>query len=68
MNCRLNLNIREKHGMAYHIEANHMMHQDVGVFNVYYGTDVRFHKRVSDLVRREVDKMRHTKLGVRQLA
>ncbi|HAI00282.1 MAG TPA: peptidase M16 [Flavobacteriales bacterium] len=67
MNCRLNLNIREKHGMAYHIEANHMMHQDVGVFNVYYGTDVRFHKRVSDLVRREVDKMRHTKLGVRQL-
>ena len=67
MNCRLNLNIREKHGMVYHIEANHMMHQDVGVFNVYYGTDVRFHKRVSDLVRREVDKMRHTKLGVRQL-
>ena len=67
MNCRLNLNIREKHGMAYHIEANHMMHQDVGVFNVYFGTDVRFHKRVEDLVRREVDKMRHTKLGVRQL-
>ena len=67
MNCRLNLNIREKHGMAYHIEANHMMHQDVGVFNVYYGTDVRFHRRVSDLVRREVNKMRHTKLGVRQL-
>jgi predicted Zn-dependent peptidase len=67
MNCRLNLNIREKHGMAYHIEANHMMHQDVGVFNVYFGTDVRFHKRVADLVRREVDKMRHTKLGVRQL-
>ena len=67
MNCRLNLNIREKHGMAYHIEANHMMHQDVGVFYVYYGTDVRFHKRVSELVNREVDKMRHTKLGVRQL-
>lgn len=67
MNCRLNLNIREKHGMAYHIEANHMMHQDVGVFNVYFGTDVRFHKRVADLVRREVDKMRHNKLGVRQL-
>ena len=67
MNCRLNLNIREKHGMAYHIEANHMMHQDVGVFNVYFGTDVRFYKRVADLVRREVDKMRHTKLGVRQL-
>ena len=45
MNCRLNLNIREKTGWP-HIEANHMMHQDVGVFNVYYGTDVRF-QRVS---------------------
>ena len=43
------------------------MHQDVGVFYVYYGTDVRFHERVSELVHREVDKMRHTKLGVRQL-
>ena len=67
MNCRLNLNIRERHGMAYHIEANHVVYQDAGVFNVYFGTDVRFHKRVERLVRKELATMRTKALGTRQL-
>lgn len=67
MNCRLNLNIREKHGMAYHIEANHVVYQDAGVFNVYFGTDARFHKRVERLVRRELEGVKTKALGTRQL-
>ena len=67
MNCRLNLNIREKHGMAYHIEANHVVYQDTGVFNVYFGTDARFHKRVERLVQKELDVIRTKALGTRQL-
>lgn len=67
MNCRLNLNIREKHGMAYHIEANHVVYQDVGVFNVYFGTDARFQSKVERLVRRELKDLRTKALGSRQL-
>lgn len=67
MNCRLNLNIREKHGMAYHIEANHIVYQDAGVFNVYFGTDVRFHRRVERLVRKEISTIRTKALGNRQI-
>ena len=67
MNCRLNLNIREKHGMAYHIEANHIVYQDAGVFNVYFGTDVRFHRRVERLVRKEISTIRTKALGTRQI-
>jgi predicted Zn-dependent peptidase len=67
MNCRLNLNIREKHGMAYHIEANHVVYQDAGVFNVYFGTDARFHGKVERLVRKELVNMRTKALGTRQL-
>lgn len=67
MNCRLNLNIREKYGMAYHIEANHVVYQDAGVFNVYFGTDARFHGKVERLVRKELQSMRTKALGTRQL-
>ena len=68
MNCRLNLNIREKHGMAYHIEANHVVYQDTGVFNVYFGTDARFHKRVERLGPQRTGHVIRTKaLGTRQL-
>lgn len=67
MNCRLNLNIRERHGMAYHLEANHIVYQDVGMFNVYFGTDARFHDRVEHLVSRELHSLRIKALGTRQL-
>lgn len=67
MNCRLNLNIRERHGMAYHIEASHVIYQDLGLFNVYFGTDARFHEKVERLVKKEIHALRNHALGTRQL-
>jgi len=67
MNCRLSLNIREKYGMAYHIEAGYSPYQDSGVFSVYFGTDRRHHDRVEALVDKELMLLCNTKLGVRQL-
>jgi predicted Zn-dependent peptidase len=67
MNCRLNLNIRERHGMVYHIEANHVLYEDAGVFNVYCGTDAKHQAKVDRLVRKELAVMRTKALGVRQL-
>lgn len=67
MNCRLSLNIREKYGMAYHIEAGYSPYQDSGVFSVYFGTDRRHHDNVEALVDKELMLLCNTKLGVRQL-
>jgi predicted Zn-dependent peptidase len=67
MNCRLSLNIREKYGMAYHIEAGYSPYQDSGVFSVYFGTDRRHHDKVEALVDKELMLLCNTKLGVRQL-
>ena len=67
MNCRLSLNIREKYGMAYHIEAGYSPYQDCGVFSVYFGTDRRHHDKVEALVDKELMLLCNNKLGVRQL-
>ena len=39
MNSRLNLNIREKYGLAYNIEASYTPYSDTGVFTIYFGCD-----------------------------
>lgn len=67
MNCRLSMNIREKYGMAYHIEAGYSPYADSGVFSIYFGTDTRHHKKVERLVNKELRIMCNTKMGVRQL-
>jgi len=67
MNCRLSLNIREKYGMAYHIEAGYSPYQDSGVFSVYFGTDRRHHKKVESLVNKELNLLCNNRLGVMQL-
>ena len=67
MNCKLSLNIREKYGMAYHIEAGYTPYQDCGVFSVYFGTDRRHHDKVQALVDKELMILCDRRLGVRQL-
>jgi len=67
MNCRLSLNIREKYGMAYHIESGYSPYEDCGVFSVYFGTDRRHHDKVESLVDKELMLLCNNKLGVRQL-
>ncbi len=39
MSSRLNLEIREKHGIAYTIESNYTPMSDTGIFSIYFGTD-----------------------------
>lgn len=67
MNSRLSMNIREKYGMAYHIEAGYSPYSDSGVFSVYFGTDLKFHKKVEKLVKKELSAMCTKKLTSRQL-
>lgn len=67
MNSRLNLQIRERYGIAYNIESGYQPYSDTGIFHIYLGTDERMFARAERLVQAELKKMREQRLGVSQL-
>lgn len=68
MSSRLNLEIREKHGIAYTIESNYTPMSDTGIFSIYLGTDPDKMPKALQLVERELKKLRDQKLGPVQLS
>ncbi len=67
MSSRLNLEIREKYGIAYTIESNYTPMSDTGIFSIYFGTDTEKTVRALKLVEKELRKLRDQKLGPVQL-
>lgn len=67
MSSRLNLEIREKHGIAYTIESAYTPLTDTGTFYVYFGTDSEKAEKAIRLIHKELKKMREQKLGPIQL-
>ncbi|RFZ92575.1 insulinase family protein [Mucilaginibacter conchicola] len=63
MSNRLNLEIREKHGIAYTIESNYTSLTDTGIFSIYFGTDAEKTDKATKLVHKELKKLRDNKLG-----
>jgi predicted Zn-dependent peptidase len=68
LNSRLNLNVREKYGFAYHIESFLQPYTDTGLFGVYIGTDKGQIDKALKLILNELKKLRNEKLGVLQLS
>lgn len=62
-NSRLNLNIREKYGLAYSINTFYNSYQDAGLWGVYYACDNKSLKRVRKLVEKELTYYRNTQLS-----
>lgn len=67
MSARLNMAVREKHGLTYHIGTNYSSYQDTGVFSIFYGTDKKNLEKAKGLILKELKKMREVKLTTRQL-
>src|SRR5690554_6638625 len=67
MSSRLNLEIREKHGIAYTIESNYTTYSDTGIFSVYFGTETDKMEKAHKLVLKEFKKLRDKKLSPVQL-
>ncbi|CAN5918803.1 pitrilysin family protein [soil metagenome] len=67
MNSRLNLAVREKHGLVYTIDANYATYLDTGLFGIYFGTEKKQLKRTTSLVLKEIKKLREKPLGTLQL-
>ncbi|MDZ4714499.1 MAG: pitrilysin family protein [Cytophagales bacterium] len=67
MNSRLNLSLREKHGIVYSIGSQFIPFTDTGLFVISFGTEPSQLSRSIRLVREELRKLRDNKLGVKQL-
>ena len=52
-NSRLNLLLREKHGIAYNVETSYTPFKEIGVFNIYFGTDKKNIERALELIEKE---------------
>ena len=67
MSSRLNLEIREKHGIAYTIESNYTPMSDTGIFSIYFGTDTEKIQKAAKLIFKELNKLKDKALGSVQL-
>jgi predicted Zn-dependent peptidase len=67
MNSRLNLTLREKHGLVYAIDAQYIPYQDTGMLAIFFGTDPKMVKRSLKLVRKELSMLSDKPLGTLQL-
>lgn len=67
MNSRLNLTLREKHGLVYAIDAQYVPYQDTGLLAIFFGTDPKMVNRSLKLVQKELDLLKNKSLGTLQL-
>jgi len=67
MSSVLNLQIREKHGIAYTIESNFSPLSDTGIFSIYFGTDKEKQQKALSLIFKEIKKLKDNPLNEAQL-
>jgi predicted Zn-dependent peptidase len=67
LNTRLNLAVREKKGLAYSVEANYNPFSDSGLFTIYLGCDNNLVEKCTEIILKELKKLRTEKLGTLQL-
>lgn len=67
MNSRLNLSLREKHGLVYNVESSFTPYSDTGLFSIYFGTDKDNLKKSIRIIQQELRLLREKKLGDLQL-
>lgn len=67
LNSRLNLLVREKHGLVYTIESEFNSYSDTGVFSIYFGCDLKHRERSIRLVEKELQHLRETQFKEKQL-
>ena len=67
MNARLNLSLRERHGLVYTVESSMVSYGDTGAWSVYFGCDHHDVRRCCQLVRKELDRIMKKALSNAQL-
>lgn len=57
MNSKLNVVIREKHGLAYHVEASYSMFEDCGFWGVLLSAEQKNIDKSIELAKKEIQKL-----------
>lgn len=68
MTSRLNLSLREKHGLTYNIESNYTSYSDAGYLYVYFQTSPENISSATKLIQKELKTLSSKKLGYLQLS
>lgn len=68
MNSRLNMQLREHHGLSYNIESNFTTYQDIGLFSIFFSSDSEKVDMAVDMIFRELDLLRTKAMGTLQLS
>ncbi len=68
MNSRLNLSLREKHGLVYSVAAQFVSFIDTGLFVISFGTEPKQLEKSITLVKQELKRLREEPLGKKQFA
>ncbi len=63
LNSRLSLAVREKHGLAYSIEASYSPFIDTGYHSIYFGTDKKWVDKSLELIKKELLKIKNIPMG-----
>ena len=67
LNSRLNLSLRERHGLVYSVESSMVAYRDCGLWTIYFGCDPTDISRCRKLVRHELDRLMQRPLSTTQL-
>lgn len=67
MNNRLNVSLREKHGLVYNVESSVTSYTDTGIASIYFGTDPKNMEKAIRLVHKELTRFRDVTLTGAQL-
>lgn len=67
LNSRLNMALRERYGYVYSIDANYSAFSDTGAIAIFFGTELGLLQRSSDLVLKEIARLKSTKLSSNQM-
>ena len=57
LNSSLNLLLREKHVLAYGVEANYVPYMDVGFWQIYVGSESKNLKKSISIIKKELNRM-----------
>lgn len=67
MSSRLNLSLREKHGLVYGVDASYAPYLDTGQFGIYFATDPKNLKKSQRIIMKEIETLKNKPLGNLQL-
>lgn len=67
-NSRLNVNVRERNGLSYNIEASYTPYSDCGIAVIYFSSEHENADHCREIIDREIGKLQNVRLSARQLA